>query len=226
MNDDRPDPTRRRELEELVERIERDFAETASRTGVRRLAPDVRAALLRVPRHEFVDDATTAEAYRDAPLPIGHGQTISQPFIVALMTQLAEVGPGARVLEVGTGSGYQAAVLSALGADVRSIERIPDLSSRAAAALARTGHGDVRLAVADGAEGWPEEAPYDAILVTAAAPEPPPALIDQLAPGGRLLVPVGPPGATQQLVRLRKDASGAIEERDELEVSFVPLVRD
>ncbi|MFG0319392.1 MAG: protein-L-isoaspartate(D-aspartate) O-methyltransferase [Planctomycetota bacterium JB042] len=226
MTGDRSESTRRRELEELLARIERDFAETAARTGVRRLAADVRAALLRVPRHAFVDDATTEEAYRDAPLPIGHGQTISQPFIVALMTQLAEVGPGSRVLEVGTGSGYQAAVLSALGADVRSIERIPELSSCAAAALARTGHDDVRLAVGDGAVGWPAEAPYDAILVTAAALETPPALIDQLAPGGRLLIPIGPPGTTQQLVRIRKDAAGAIDSREELEVAFVPLVRD
>jgi protein-L-isoaspartate(D-aspartate) O-methyltransferase len=179
-------------------------------------------AMRTVPRHEFVPPELRASAYEDHPLPIGQGQTISQPYIVAFMTDLAAVGPGSRVLEVGTGSGYQAAVLSELGAAVYSIELLAPLSEEAGRALARTGHGSVRLRVGDGHGGWPEAAPFDAIVVTAAAPSVPPALREQLASGGRLVIPVG--AFDQEIEVHRRTADGFTVERV-LPVRFVPLVK-
>ena len=183
------------------------------------------AAMRTVPRHEFVPVDQRPWAYADTPLPIGHEQTISQPTVVALMTQLIRPRPGLRVLEVGTGSGYQAAVLAATGARVWTIEIIRALADQARARLRRLGYRDVRVRHGDGYAGWPDAAPFDAIVVTAGADSIPPPLIDQLAPGGRLVMPVGDPWTDQRLVLLEKDASGRIASRDLLPVRFVPLLR-
>ena len=183
------------------------------------------AAMRTVPRHEFVPVDQRAWAYADTPLPIGHEQTISQPTVVALMTQLIRPRPGLRVLEVGTGSGYQAAVLAATGARVWTIEIVRALADQARARLGRLGYRDVRVRHGDGYAGWPDAAPFDAIVVTAGADSIPPPLVDQLAPGGRLVMPVGDPWTDQRLVLLEKDASGRIASRDLLPVRFVPLLR-
>jgi len=178
------------------------------------------AALRRVPRHAFVPAAERAHAYEDRALAIGHGQTISQPYVVALMTELAALRPDARVLEIGTGSGYQAAVLAELAGAVYSIEIVAPLARRAAATLAELGYRAVHVRAGDGYRGWPEAAPFDAILVTAAAPRVPPALLEQLAPGGRLVIPLG--GAEQQLEVHRRTERGFEVERV-LAVRFVPM---
>jgi len=183
-------------------------------------------AMREVPRSHFVPEGRRREALADEALPIGHGQTISQPYIVASMTAALEPEAGARVLEVGTGSGYQAAVLAACGMEVFSIERIPELREEARRALERAGYVErVRLRLGDGSKGWPEEAPFDRILVTAAAERVPPALVEQLAPGGILVAPIGG-RAAQTIVRLRRTPGGAIE-RERLErARFVPLVEE
>ena len=186
--------------------------------------PRVLIAMGTVPRHRFVPGAIASQAYGDSPLPIGEGQTISQPYIVALMTQWAEVHPGDQVLEVGTGSGYQAAVLAELSEHVFSIEILPELARQAAARLQGLGYGRVRVRSGDGYQGWPEAAPFDAILVTAAAPQVPPGLTAQLKEGGRLVIPLGPPGGAQTLVRYRRVQDKLVEEAS-LAVRFVPLVR-
>jgi protein-L-isoaspartate(D-aspartate) O-methyltransferase len=186
--------------------------------------PRVLMAMGTVPRHRFVPEALAAQAYGDHPLPIGEGQTISQPYIVALMTQWAEVHPQDKVLEVGTGSGYQAAVLTELTDQVFSIEIRPELARQAAARLKDLGYTRVRVKSGDGYQGWPEEAPFDAILVTAAAPRVPPALAAQLKEGGRLVIPLGAPYGGQTLVRGRK-VNGKLVEEASLPVRFVPLVR-
>ena len=188
--------------------------------------PATLAALRAVPRHEFVDPALRNDAYADHPLPIGHGQTISQPYIVAYMTELLRPRPGLRVLEVGTGSGYQAAVLAAAGCDVYSVEIVERLASVARERLHRLGYGSVRVRVADGYGGWPDAAPFDAIIVTAAAPRVPPALLEQLAPGGRMVIPTGPTDGTQRLLLVTKDAGGRVASRRLAPVRFVPLVPD
>jgi protein-L-isoaspartate(D-aspartate) O-methyltransferase len=179
-------------------------------------------AMRTVPRHEFVPPAERPYAYEDHPLPIGHDQTISQPYIVAFMSELAALRPGARVLEVGTGSGYQAAVLAEMGADVYSIEIVAPLAAEARRTLERLGYGRVHLRVGDGHRGWPEAAPFDAILVTAAAAAVPPALLEQLGSGGRLVIPVG--DWEQELEVHRRGEHGVTVERV-LPVRFVPLVR-
>ncbi len=186
--------------------------------------PRVLVAMGRVPRHRFVPAALASQAYGDHPLPIGEGQTISQPYIVALMTQWAEVAPGDQVLEVGTGSGYQAAVLAELTDRVFTIELLPELAQQAAARLKELGYGRVQVKSGDGHEGWPEAAPFDAIVVTAAAPRVPPALTAQLKEGGRLVIPLGTPYGAQTLVRFRK-VKGHLAEEASLPVRFVPLVR-
>ncbi len=198
---------------------------TARWTGRRRLAPPVRAALLAVRREAFVPPALRAEAYANHPLGIGHGQTISQPFIVALMTDLLNPAADDVVLEVGTGSGYQAAVLAALVRHVYSIEIIAALSARAATALAQQEVDNVTLRIGDGAAGWPEHAPYDGIIVTAAGPTVPPALVAQLRPGGRMVLPLGDPADEQMLTLVTKDSDGRVTQRDVLSVAFVPLVK-
>jgi len=223
------------ERRELLRQIEEEVRETAHWLGKDHLAPEVMAAVGRVPRHAFVPRMEEAHAYRNEPLPIGLGQTISQPYIVAVMTDQAlgdkgGVGPGARVLEVGTGSGYQAAVLAELGCEVWSIEALPELAAEAAQRLKALGYDTVHCRQGDGAAGWPEAAPFDAILVTAAATAIPPALVDQLKPGGRLIIPLGPPDgvrrhtATQRLLRLERGSNGSLKETVVLPVAFVPLV--
>ena len=190
------------------------------------LEPRVAAALLAVPRHRFVPDANLENAYENRPLPIGRGQTISQPYIVALMSELLRVRPGDRVLEVGTGSGYQAAVLARLAARVYSIEIVTALADEARERLARLGYANVEVRAGDGYEGWPEAAPFDAIMVTAGAPHVPPALAAQLKPGGRMVIPVGPAGAVQRLTLLEKRADGSVHSREIVPVRFVPLTRE
>ena len=173
--------------------------------------PRVLEAMMKVPRHLFVPEALRHQAYGDHPLPIGEGQTISQPYIVALMTEALELRGEEKVLEVGTGSGYQAAVLAELASRIFSIERVPELASRARRLLDQLGYGNVLIRVGDGSCGWPEEAPFDAIMVTAAAPTPPAALLRQLAPGGRMVVPVGGKEA-QDLFLIRRTEEGFEEE--------------
>ncbi len=183
------------------------------------------AAMRAVPRHEFVPSNVRRHAYEDTPLPIGHDQTISQPYIVALMTELIRPGRGDHVLEVGTGSGYQAAVLAAAGCRVWTIEIFGALAAEAKDRLHRLRYDDVVVRHGDGYVGWPEEAPFDAIVVTAGAEAVPPTLIDQLAPGGRLVMPVGDPYTDQRLVLVQKDASGGVTTRYLVPVRFVPLLR-
>jgi protein-L-isoaspartate(D-aspartate) O-methyltransferase len=180
----------------------------------------VLAAMRKVPRHEFVPERWRADAYEDRPLPIGHGQTISQPYLVALMSELAAVEPGSRVLEVGTGSGYQAAVLAELAGEVYTIEILEALAAEAEAALRRLGYAHVRVRRGDGWRGWPEAAPFDAIVVTAAPPEVPPALREQLAPAGRLVIPIGE--EEQELEVHRRTAEGFAVRRM-TPVRFVPM---
>ena len=187
--------------------------------------PATLAAMRAVPRHEFVPQDQRAQAYEDIPLPIGHDQTISQPAVVALMTELIEPRPGKRVLEVGTGSGYQAAVLAQAGCRVWTIEIFRTLADQARARLARLGYSNVTVRHGDGYTGWPDEAPFDAIVVTAAAESIPPALVDQLAPGGRLVMPVGQQFPYQELVLVNKDSAGRLATRQLLPVRFVPFLR-
>ena len=208
----------------LLAEIDAEMRLTAAYTGRKKLASSVRAAMAGVPREEFVSGAEQEWAWVNRPLPIGHGQTISQPFIVALMTDLLDPKPGDVVLEIGTGSGYQAAVLSKLVARVYSIEVVEDLASAAGERLARLGYANVTVRCDDGAHGWPEHGPYDGIIVTAAALEVPPALVMQLAKGGRMVIPIGHPRAEQTLTVLRKDTRGEVSEEPLLPVSFVPLV--
>jgi protein-L-isoaspartate(D-aspartate) O-methyltransferase len=207
--------------ERLAER-ERMVKDQIQSRGV--LDPRVLAALRAVPRHRLMPAELAARASDDSPQSIGEGQTISQPYIVALMSEAAAIPPGGKVLEVGTGSGYQAAVLARLAGEVLSIERRPALAESAARALAALGIGNVRIRVGDGALGWPEEAPFDAVLVTCAPARVPAALLDQLAPGGRLVVPVGEPSEVQTLLCFEKDAAGRVRETDLGAVRFVPLV--
>lgn len=180
-------------------------------------------ALGRVPRHEFVPRNMRDAAYENRPLPIGHGQTISQPYIVAIMTNLLQVGKSDRVLEIGTGSGYQIAVLAALVKKAYSIEIIEPLGKQAKQRLERLGYENIELKIGDGYYGWPEEAPFDAIMVTAAASHIPPPLIKQLKPGGRMLIPVGSRFMVQELLLVQKSANGEVSTRQLLPVAFVPL---
>lgn len=184
--------------------------------------PRVLAALAAVPRHLFVPEKQRRAAYDDSPLAIGYGQTISQPFVVAFMTQAVALGGDERVLEIGTGSGYQAAVLGELAAEVWTIEIVPELAQRSRALLAELGYDNVHVREGDGYRGWPEHAPFDAIVVTAAPDHVPAPLLDQLAPGGRMVLPVG--GERQELLLIEKDAAGALTEREVLPVRFVPMV--
>lgn len=184
------------------------------------------AAMRTVPRHEFVPAEHERRAYADQPLPIGYGQTISQPYIVAYMTEILEVGPGMKVLEVGTGSGYQAAVLAAMGCRVFTMEIFEPLAIQARARLARLGYDNVTVRHADGHFGWIEEAPFDAVIVTAAAGHIPPALVEQLKPGGRMVIPVGSVYGVQNLILVEKDAAeGGVRTRQLLPVRFVPMLK-
>lgn len=185
----------------------------------------VLAALTVVPRHEFVPEALRRQSYRDGALPIGGGQTISQPYIVALMTEAIRPQPGQRVLEVGTGSGYQAAVLAELVGAVYSIELLPELAQEAAARLERLGYANIYFRTGDGYQGWPEAAPFDAVVVTAGAEHVPQPLFDQLKPGGILVIPVGDRHGDQMLRLVTKGLRGERQERDLAPVRFVPLRR-
>lgn len=212
-----------KDRESLIAEVESEVRWTASALGFDQLAPAVRAALLAVPRHAFVPPEQRDLAYADHPLPIGQGQTISQPYIVAIMSQLLHVRGGERVFELGTGSGYQAAVLAAMGLHVYTLEIVPELAQRARLALAELGYDQVQVRVGDGWAGWPEAAPFDGIIVTAAAPCLPQPLVDQLRPGGRLVIPVGAPHEIQQLAVYVKGASGQLEGQTVLPVRFVPV---
>jgi protein-L-isoaspartate(D-aspartate) O-methyltransferase len=209
----------------LVAEIERDAALTAETTGRARLDARVMAAMARVPRERFVPPELRAQAWDNRPLPIGHEQTISQPFIVALMTDLLNPKAGQRVLEIGTGSGYQAAVLAELGAEVYTIEIVEPVGLAGAQALREAGYGSVKTRIGDGYAGWPEAAPFDAVIVTAAPAAIPAPLVAQLKIGGRMVVPVGAAHETQQLMVGVKRADGTLEERRTLPVRFVPLTR-
>ena len=200
--------------------------ETARWLGDDRLDKAVRDAMAHVPRHEFVPRWERSYSYENRPLSIGQGQTISQPYIVAAMTQMLHPRPDMRVLEIGTGCGYQAAVLAEVVAEVWSIERIPELAEAAAARLKRLGYGNIHVKTADGSTGWPEHAPYDGILVTAAGREIPTALIDQLAPGGRMVIPVGIGRYEQVLTLVTKDKDEKVREERGLPVAFVPLITE
>lgn len=183
----------------------------------------VLAAMRRVPRHEFVGGELRDQAYHDNPLPIGHGQTISQPYIVALMTELLQVKPGDKVLEIGTGSGYQAAVLGEITTNVFTLEIVAPLAIAASNRLQRPGLQAIRARQGDGYFGWKEQAPFDGIIVTAAADHIPPPLLQQLKPGGRMVIPIGPVHATQRLVVVTKQEDGKVRTENVLPVRFVPL---
>jgi protein-L-isoaspartate(D-aspartate) O-methyltransferase len=216
-----PRISERRQMIEDVRELYRSIGPVRSR---QELDPRVLDAMARVPRHEFVPVSERASAYRNRPLPIGQRQTISQPFIVALMTDLLETKPEHRVLEVGTGSGYQAAVLSHLVREVYSIEIVAPLGEEAAATLKRLGYTNVTARIGDGYRGWPEHVPYDGIIVTAAPDHVPPALVEQLRPGGRLVIPVG--GIDQDLMVIEKNADGTTTSTEVVPVRFVPLTRE
>jgi protein-L-isoaspartate(D-aspartate) O-methyltransferase len=207
----------------MVEVIERHALRAGSMVGRAAIAEGVLAVMERVPRHEFVPERGRGLAYADRPLPIGYGQTISQPYIVALMTDLLDPEPGDRVLEVGTGSGYQAAVLAELVARVHTIEIVPELAASAGERLHRLGYDNIETRAGDGYYGWPEQAPFDGIVVTAAAGHIPPPLVRQLKPGGRMVIPVGGPFSVQQLTLVEVDAGGEVRTRQLLPVAFVPL---
>ena len=208
----------------MVEEIDAMLAAAPGSRGVARLSARVRAAMTEVPRHEFVPPEYGSSAYRNAPLPIGHGQTISQPLIVALMTELLQLEKTDKVLEVGTGSGYQAAILSVLAGEVYTIEIVPELGKMAHANLERLGYSNVSTKISDGYEGWAEHAPFDAIIVTAAPNHVPPPLIAQLKSGGRMVIPVG--DFVQQLMVLVKHADGTATTTIIVPVRFVPLIRE
>jgi protein-L-isoaspartate(D-aspartate) O-methyltransferase len=210
----------------MVREIEADVRETSFYINKKSLDPRVMSAMGTVERHKFVPPSEQSLAYANQPLPIGHGQTISQPYIVALMTDLIDVASGDRVLEIGTGSGYQAAVLAAMGAEVFSIEIIEPLARQAAKRLGELGYDRVKTRQGDGYYGWEEEALFDAIVVTAAAGHIPPPLIRQLKPGGVMVIPVGSRFLVQQLVLVVKDSAGSITTRQILPVRFVPLTGD
>ena len=218
-SDNRLDGARRA----LWAEVESQVSFLRSELGFDELSPEVRLALWNVPREKFVPHEQKHHAYENRPLPIGYAQTISQPLIVAIMTELAALRPGDRVLELGTGSGYQAAVLDALGAEVYSVEIIDELGKRARTTLDDAGHQNVKTRIGDGYFGWEDAAPFDAIIVTAANDHIPPMLIRQMKPGGRMVIPVGGRYLTQKLVLVSRGADGVITTREIIPVTFVPL---
>jgi protein-L-isoaspartate(D-aspartate) O-methyltransferase len=215
---DAGDDVARRAAAERLEMVE----EQIRQRGI--TDPRVLEALRAVPRERFVPADVRARAYDDTPLPIGFGQTISQPYVVAYMSEVLSIAPAHRVLEIGTGSGYQAAVLGLLAAEVYTIEIVPELAERAEAVLRELGHANVTVRAGDGYQGWPEEAPFDRILLTAAPDEIPGPLLEQLAPGGRLVAPVGPQGGTQWITVVDRTGAGLVERRT-IPVRFVPFTR-
>ena len=209
--------------QQLVKIIGADVRATSSYLDTDELDPRVLKAIGSVPRHEFVPENQRSNAYENRPLSIGRGQTISQPYIVAIMTDLLKVTPTSKVLELGTGSGYQAAILSELVDKVYSIEIIKFLGEQARGRLKRLSYGNVRVKIGDGYYGWEEHGPYDAIIVTAAGSHIPPPLIKQLKTGGRMIIPIGSRFMTQQLLLVNKEEDGKILTRQILPVRFVPL---
>jgi len=208
----------------MVAEVEAMYADTRAETGFAAMSSAVRAAMGKVERHRLVSPAQAGSAYGNHPLPIGSGQTISQPYIVALSADLLQVNKDSVVLEIGTGSGYQAAVLAEIAAKVYSMEIIESLASTAEKNLRVLQYKNIEIRVGDGYQGWPEKGPFDGIVVTAAAPQVPKALLEQLKPGGRLVVPVGVAGGIQVLKLVTKSADGSVMERSVLPVRFVPLV--
>lgn len=211
-------------IERMIADIESEVGYTRSMTGRKTLATGVMEAMASVPRDAFVPDNLKHMAFENGPLPIGHGQTISQPFIVALMTDLLALNPDSTVLEIGTGSGYQTAILAHLCRQVYTVEIVPELQEAAHARLLKLGFNNIESCTGDGYSGWPEHAPYDGIIVTAAAPYIPSPLIEQLRPDGRLVIPIGQPYQRQNLIVVNKDNEGNIQQQDILAVAFVPLV--
>ncbi|MEW6594136.1 MAG: protein-L-isoaspartate(D-aspartate) O-methyltransferase [Thermodesulfobacteriota bacterium] len=209
--------------EEMLRTIEAECRYTRGLTGKARLSAGVMAAMGKVAREEFVPQAMRPNAYDNSPLPIGNGQTISQPFIVGLMTDLLEPEPADVILEIGAGSGYQAAILAELVKEVHTVEIIPALARNARERLSRLGYRNVIVREGDGYEGLPDHAPYDGIIVTAAAPHIPPPLLAQLKTGAKLVIPVGRPHAVQELLVITRDEHGRLREQEVLAVSFVPL---
>lgn len=208
----------------MIDDIESEVAYTRSMIGRDHLDPRVMAVMQEVPRDEFVPPGLKKFAFDNGPLSIGHGQTISQPYIVALMTDLLQIQPEHTILEIGTGSGYQTAILSLLCRQVYTMEVVPELSETAKRHFEEMGYGNIEAQIGNGYGGWPEHAPYDGIIVTAAAAYIPPALIEQLSLGGRLVIPVGQPYSYQELMLVEKDQEGNSHTRDILGVAFVPLV--
>lgn len=209
----------------MVEEIDAEAQATQPWTGRAAFSERVMAAIAKVPRHRFVPAAWARAAYDNRPLPIGEGQTISQPYVVALSTELIEPRPEHVVLEIGTGSGYQAAVLAELVHQVWSIEIVEPLGLAAARLLRALGYDNVEVKIGDGYQGWPDKGPFDGIVVTAAAPEVPMPLVAQLKPGGKMVIPVGPHFAEQELLLIEKLADGSVTRRTVLPVRFVPLTR-
>jgi protein-L-isoaspartate(D-aspartate) O-methyltransferase len=207
----------------MVEVIDIHFDLASEEIGKEEPHERLRAAMLKVPRHLFVPAQLAGVAYQDTPLPIGFDKTVSQPFIGALMLDLLEIQPGQQVLEVGTGLGYQAALMAELGAHVWSVEIVEEFASAAGLRLLTLGYGTVTVRVGDGSRGWSDHAPFDRILVTAAAKAPPEALIEQLKPGGRMVIPIGPEGEVQQLSLIEKKQFGQIETREVMPVRFTQL---
>ena len=220
-----PGPGNRAAEREMMGMTIENLAANAGPASIRRLDPTVLGAMRKVPRHLLVPEEVRPHAYRNVPLPIGFEQTISQPYIVALMTDLADVEPGHVVLEVGTGSGYQAAVLAELVRQVYTIEIVQPLAARAKRQLAELGYRNVEVRAGDGYEGWPEHAPFDRIIVTAGADHVPQPLIRQLRPGGRMVIPVGRSWNRLDLTVVEKDRRGRLKTRRVLPVAFVPLTR-
>ncbi len=212
-----------KDIKRMLRDIETEVQYTRKWIGKNALDSRVMEAMAEVPRHEFVPGVARGYAYANGPVPIGQGQTISQPYIVALMTDLLEPAPDHRILEVGTGSGYQAAILSRLVSKVYSIEIVEELSAQASRRLSRLGYTNVETRLGNGYFGWPEKGPFDCIIVTAAAPNIPQPLLEQLKPDARLVIPVGLPYSHQELMLVEKDSSGAMHTRDVLAVAFVPL---
>ena len=213
------------ERQSLLATVAAETRDTADLTGRGQLSPRVMAAMAKVPRHLFVPRAEIDYAYDNRPLSIGYGQTISQPYIVAVMSDLLDLGPADKVLEIGTGCGYQTAVLAELAGHVFSIELVEALAAHAARRLQSLGYDNVSLRCGDGYAGWPEKAPFDAIIVTAAPERIPDALVDQLKPRGRLVIPVGVAHNTQSLLRCVKEDDGRLRRENKLPVAFVPMVR-
>lgn len=212
--------------QQMLDAIADEARHTADYTGRRQFNERVMQVLAEVDRAQFVPQAYRDRAYDNAPLPIGQGQTISQPYIVALMTDLLDLTPDSTVLEIGTGSGYQAAILSRLARQVYTLERIDELAEAVGERLARLGYDNIEVRCANGYNGWREKAPFDGIIVTAAARRVPPVLLEQLKPGGRLVIPVGPPYGYQELLLVERDGAGNIHQHTILGVAFVPLIED